>query len=178
MLNPDQKPLLRYLKPLIWVLLIATLVFLYFIPDAIRYSDYRIIRYIPFPLIAGLIPFLIVTSFYLDERKMKAGYIIIAVLTAFIICVAFNIIQNNKETDYLNTYGIHGKAIVSNQKIDYRSNSIHGQSRCTFTVNGRRYETLYFIDDKKIYKIGDTLDILYNQDYPKMYKLDTKRLYE
>ena len=176
--NPIEKMLLRNLKPIIWVLLIATLVFLYFIPNAIQYSDYRLIRYIPLPLIAGFIPFLIVVGFYLDERKIKAKYIIAAVLTAFVIGIAFNFIQDDKETDYLNTYGIHGKAIVSNQKIDYRSNPVHYRSRCTFTVNGHRYETFYFIDDKKIYKVGDTLDILYNKDHPNMYRLDTKRPYE
>jgi hypothetical protein len=178
MQHPDQKTLPPYLKPLIWALLIAVLLFLYFIPDAIQYSDYRIIRYINIPLIWGFIPLSIIASFYLDQQKIKGSYIIFAVFAAFLITSVFGVIRSDKRSDYLNAHGIHAKAIVSDQLFSYRGISRHRQIRCRYMPGNLSRQTYYFTDDKTIYKVGDTLDIVYNKDYPRMYNIDMKRLYQ
>jgi hypothetical protein len=167
----------KYLKEGAIMLLIVFLAISFFTPRFIEYSDYRLIHAIPFIINFSGIPLLVVCLLILNKGEFKPYFMIYGIISLFVATMASNMINSEVKSSQLQTNGVSSKAIIIDKKQTISRSGRYWQIKCSFTANKQRFETLYEIDPKNTCKLGDTLEILYNRDYPKMYELDTKPLY-
>ncbi|MES2378895.1 MAG: hypothetical protein V4553_20045 [Bacteroidota bacterium] len=161
----------KYLKEGAVILLILFVVLSLFTPRFIEYSDYRVVRAIPIIINFSGIPLLVILLLVLQNGIFKPYFIIYGILALFIAAIASNMINYEAKANALKTNGVWGKAIVTEKKQVKTRGGKRWQIKCSFMANNQRFETLYESDNKNTYKKGDTLDIQYNKDFPKMYEL-------
>ena len=150
--------------------LLGLLLFLYFIPRPIMYSEYEIVGWIIYGLIFGLLPYLVYKTIdtFNSTTEWRVGF---AALSVLIVGPTFGLYQGYCETQELKKKGIWTKAIVTDEKY-INTKNYHGWSiQCSFIANGKRIKTSFTDDYENKYSIGDTLDIIYSKDFPKIYEI-------
>ena len=171
----NKKPQPWLLKNFKWVslvLLIASLIFVYFIPRAIIYPDYKIIGWLQFVLILFIVPLFVFTTLVSFTKlvKLSAG---IAAVTTLTVGLTFGLLQSYREKLELNRYGVWTKAIVIARKHPGNRNSnAKWMIKCSYVANNHTYETLYHDDINDVHPMGDTIKIIYSSQFPKIYALD------
>ncbi len=149
-----------------WValsLLIAVLLFIYFVPRAIMYPDHKIVGWSIFIIIFLVIPVLVFVSLKKFNLRFSGR---IAMLSVLVVGPTFGLFQGYREKIELEKNGIWSKAIV----IDRKSRKRSWTMKCQFKVGNELYETLYHDDNH--HSIGDTLGIIYSKKFPKIHALD------
>jgi hypothetical protein len=139
------------------------------------------VRALAFPIVPLITVLLMFAAVVISSKIVKPSSVIItgvvSLLVTFIIFLPlFSTVSTMDNRNELLSKGTHGKATVIEKKHN-RNNPKQWQIKCGFTVNNRRYETSYYPDNEGVHSVGDTIDILYNKDYPRMYKLNTSWLY-
>lgn len=158
----------------LWILLILLLAFSFFTPRFIVYADNGFVRAIPGIINLIAVPVLVITALTLSKGKFKFFFILLGLLAQFAAFMISGIINVRTKYNDLQANGVWGKAIVTDKKFTILTiqNKIAWRIKCSFTANNRHYETYYESDNKNIYKVGDTLQILYDHDFPKIYRLE------
>lgn len=173
-MNKKRQPFLfKNFKWFTLAIAISCLLFIYFMPRGISYSDYTIIRWMPFILIFFVLSISVFVTLILFTNQMKLSIGLTAVMV-LIVGPTFGLFQGYKEGLELQKYGIWTKSVV----IDRKHNTQKGPSsqnyliKCRYTIIGVNYETLYHNDINNSYLIGDTIRIIYSKQFPKIYALD------
>jgi len=168
----DKKPKLPLLKWISLILLIISLLFVYFIPRAIMYPDYPIIGWTVFVIIIFIIPISALVTLWIFTHKKHLSACL-AVAMPIIIGPTFELVQDHREKLELKKYGTWANAIV----VDKKQISKHGGGfqhwaiACRYIVNNRAYETKFHDDLLNIHPIGDTIKIIYSSKFPRIYSL-------
>src|ERR1700743_3819890 len=167
----NKKPQPWFLKNFKWislVLLMVSLTFVYFIPRAIIYPDYKIIGWLQFVLILFIVPLFVFTTLVSFTKLVKLS-VGIAAVTTLTVGLTFGFLQSYREKVELNKYGVWTKAIVIARKHPGNRNSnAKWVIRCRYKANNRDYETRYHDDMDDVHPIGDTIKILYSSPFPKI----------
>jgi hypothetical protein len=146
-----------------------------FTPRSVDYSEIRFVRLIPGLINVIVVPALVVVILALYRGGFKPIFILYGVIALFAAKLTSAQVNYDAKVNDLAANGVWGKAIVIDRRPTPGSNGTHPQIKCRYMVNGRSFETLYERDAKNTYKKGDTLDIQYVKDFPRMYSL--KRAY-
>ena len=155
----------------IWlVLLIGLLLFLTFLPRGIMYPDFKFIGWILFGLIFGLLPFLVFRTIQIF-KPYTPWRIIGACLAPLIVGPSFGYYHQYQERKELEAKGIWTKCIVIDEK--YSGGKIQSwMIKCSYRADNLTFETNYENDEPNIYSTGDTLNLIYSKDFPKIYRLE------
>jgi hypothetical protein len=154
-------------------LAILCLVFIYFMPRGIIYSDYFIIRFTPFIMIFFILSILVFATLILFTRQYKLSIGVTAV-TILIVGPTFGLYQNYNEKVELQRYGVWTKSVI----IDRKHNTQKGSRpqdyliKCRYTLNGVEHVTMYHNDITNMHNVGDTVRLIYSSKFPKIYALD------
>lgn len=152
-----------------FVLLIALLVFIYFIPKEILYPKYKYLDWIVFPLIFILLPYLVLKTLEsINYKTYPTKLIGICSLSILIVGPTFGFFQKFREENELKTNGKITECYV----VDRKKSKNDWLINCKYIVNNSQYITYYHTDEEKTTSIGDTLKIIYNKEYPRMYKIE------
>jgi hypothetical protein len=156
-------------KKLWLIFLIGLLLFLAFLPSEIMYSDFKFMGWIIYGLIFGLLPFLVYRTIH-SMKPFTPWRIIGACLAPLIVGPSFGFYHQYQEKKELEAKGIWTKCIVIDEK--YSGGKIQSWLiKCTYRADNIMFKTNYENDESNQYSIGDTLDIIYSKDFPKIYRL-------
>ena len=86
-------------------------------------------------------------------------------LSVLVLGPTFGIYLGKTEKSALINHGIETKGIVYKKWYNYGKNG-GWLLRCNFNVDAKTYSTFSETDRHNKYKIGDTLTILYNENFP------------
>jgi hypothetical protein len=169
--NRKPKPfLLQNLKWFALGLLLVTLAFIYFIPRAITHSDYPAIGWMVFPIIFFVIPALlfIVLIAFTKHPKMSTA---IAIGSVLLIGPTFGLFQEYRDKLELQKFGTWTKAVLIDRELLGKRGREKWTAKYQYVVNKMVYQTNYHNNEQKQFAIGDTIDIIYSKDFPKIYAL-------
>jgi hypothetical protein len=171
----NKKPQSLFLRNFKWIsllLLIIILIFIYFMPRAIVYADFSVIRWAPLFVIFLMLPLFVFTTSISFTKRIRLSTLL-AVVSVGIVGPTFGLLQDYREKVELNKYGVWAKTVVIDRKKRRAGGS--GQSnwtiKCRYEVNAHIYETLYHDDINNLHPIGDTIKIIYSSRFPKIYAL-------
>ncbi len=154
-------------KLLYFILLTSIILVLFFgLGNDILYAKTGIKRWIPFVVIIFVIPFLILKV--LDQYNIAGkAKIALSVGPILIIGPLFGIWTGYLSKNDLTENGIKTYGIIS-QKWSSKPRKRSGEwlVKCKFRVDGKVFKTFSKEDEKNIYKVGDTLTILYSSENP------------
>lgn len=150
-------------KTIYILILIVLITFLFFgLGDDFLYAKTGIKRWTPFLIIFLLIPFILSRLLKLfnihgkaNQAYCFASFLLIGPLFGFWV-------ENLSETD-LNKNGINTIGVVSDK---WKSGRGQWSLKCKFVANKKVYKTFTKRDKENLYKIGDSLTILYSSNYP------------
>jgi len=149
-------------------LLFCCLVFLYFIPKEIAYPKYKILNWFQFVLIFIVIPYLVFKILRLtNENTSPTKTFGICALSILMVGPSFGFFQKYREEQELKINGKETICVVINRKKTPRDWMIN----CKYYVTNSEFTTYYETDRENKYRIGDTLKLIYNKDFPLMYKI-------
>ena len=151
------------------ITLIVYLLFLYFMPNAIFYST----DWTAFCLIFFVLPFLVYRTLKTFEFKTRLS-ILFAVLSILIVGPTFGLFHQYTETNELKRNGVWSKAIVVEEKKSDSKGYQGWLIESSFKINDKTCYTTFENDEKNIYRVGDTIDIIYLPDFPKIYELSSQ----
>lgn len=148
------------------VVLIATILILFFgLPDEILYAKKGILRWLPFIVIFGFVPWLI--SIILNPHKIRKGYIQGIYCAAILILgPSFGIWSGIQSENDLELNGGLTKGVIYEK---WFSNSKSGDEwllKCYFQYEGKKYSTFSEEDVYNQFQIGDSLKIKFSKNYP------------
>ena len=143
---------------------IALLTLIFFgLPDSLLYSQ-TLTKWVPFILIFFGQTFLLYKILGSFNVSNKAKLLSVA-LSVLVIGPTLGMHLRKMEKTALKDHGIETRGIV--YKKWYNSGKNSGWLlRCRFEVNAKVYSTFSKTDRHNKYKIGDTLKILYNENFP------------
>ncbi len=152
------------MKTLLIITYFGLLILLFFgLPQNIL-NGQSVIKWTAFLLIFFVQTFLlykILTAFKISFNTKK----IIVALSVLIIGPLFGFYSGQKTDVNLRKYGIETKGIVYEKWYKYTQSS-GWLLRCNFQADGKTYSTFSATDQHNKYKVGDTLTILYNSQFP------------
>jgi hypothetical protein len=148
---------------------ILLIVFIYFMPNEIAYPKYKYLSWIILLLILGVLPFLIYKIIKSSKRNYNSTKITgLCALSILIVGPTSGIIQKYRENEELKVNGIETVCIV----LDRKSSKNDWLINCKYYVKKKEFITYYHTDEENIYKIGDTIQLIYNREFPRMYKIE------
>lgn len=148
---------------------ILLLIFIYFIPKEIAYPKYKYLVWFVFILIFGVLPyfvFKVIKTSNLNYSSIKVKGI--CALSILIVGPTSALFQNYRENEALRINGKVTECIV----VDKKKLKNDWLINCKYNVQNSEFMTYYHTDEKDIYRIGDTLKLIYNEEFPRMYKID------
>jgi hypothetical protein len=159
------------IKNKIWLIsLIGLIFFLVFIPREIMHPDFKFISWIVYGLIFGILPFLVFKTIH-SFKLYTPWRIVGALISPLIVGPSFGLYHDYIETLDLEKNGKWTKAIVISEK--YSGGKTKSMMiKCSYTIDNYTYETSFEKDKIDKYIVGDTLDLIYLKDFPKIYRLD------
>lgn len=154
----------------LWIVLtILLLIFIYFIPKEIAYPKYKYLVWFVFLLIFGILPLFIYNIVKTSNQNFSSIKVKgICALSILIVGPTYGIFQNYRENEALRTNGKVTECIVFNKKKSKNEWLLN----CKYYVNNSEFITYYETDEKDKYRIGDTLKLIYNEEFPRMYKIE------
>ena len=151
------------------IFLFVFLIFLYLIPKEIAYPKYKFIDWLIFILLL-LVPYLVSkTSISSKLNKNYTNYGI-GLISFLIVVPTFIVVQTYREKKELAENG----KITNCYVIDRKKSKNDWLINCKYNVDNLEYITYYHTDEENKSRIGDTLKITYNKEYPRMYKMKFK----
>ncbi|MFD2871237.1 hypothetical protein ACFS5N_02080 [Mucilaginibacter ximonensis] len=168
--EPEQQPHKR-LKDSLTIVLVLLLGFSFFTPRAVGYSDITIIRAIPFLINFIAIPTIAVALLRLKKGVFKGIFILYGFLIYITVSIVSASIDYSSSSNDLKADGVPAKAIISAVKPRTTTFQHYWQIYFTYRANNRSYDARFRRDKKPAYKAGDTLELIYDKDFPRMYRL-------
>ena len=152
-----------------YILLVALLFFIYFIPKEILYPKYKYLDWIVGILIFIVLPYLVIKVLdSINYKTYPTKLCGICALSILIVGPTFGIFQNYCEKKELTEKGKITECYV----IDRKKSKNDWLINCKYNVDNLEYITYYHTDKENTSRIGDTLKIKYNKEYPRMYKIE------
>ena len=151
------------------MLLMLLLVFIYFIPKEIEYPKYKSFTWFGFVLIFMILPyfvFKVVKSINKNTSSIKTYGI--CALSILIVGPTHAIFGEYRQEKELKINGKVAKSVV----VDRKKSKNDWLINCKYYVNKTEFVTYYHTDEKNKYRIGDTIELIYNKEFPRMYKID------
>jgi len=167
--EPKQQPNKR-LKGSLLIVLILLLAISFFTPRAIEYSDITIISATPFLINFIAIPVIGVILLKLKKGVFKGIFILYGFLIYIIVSTISAFINYSASSNDLKADGVPAKAIISTIKPRATAFQHYWQIYFSYRANNRRYDARFRRDKKPVYKAGDTLELIYDKDFPRMYR--------
>lgn len=147
---------------------ILLIVFIYFIPNEIAYPKYKYLSWIIALLIFGVLPYLVYKIIKTSNRNYNSTKVFgLCALSILIVGPTSAIVQNYRENIELKVNGKVTECIV----IDRKSSKNDWLINCKYQVKNIEFITYYHTDEKNKYRIGDTIQLIYNKEFPRMYKI-------
>jgi hypothetical protein len=115
--------------------LFGLLLFLYFIPRSIMYSDIKVVEWCVFGLIFGLLPYLVYKTIDSFNNRTNWG-VILALLSVLIVGPTFGLFQQYRVNEELKQKGVRTNATVIDEKYLNRKNHHGWVIQCSFSANG------------------------------------------
>lgn len=154
----------------IWiVLLIALLGFIYFTPKEIAYPDNKNVVWVLYVSIFSILPYLvfkIIKSTNPNTSPIKRSGI--CALSMLIVGPTSIMLHDYQEEKELKLNGMVTNSFV----VDKKWTSGEWLINCNYFVNNTEFTTYYYTDEKDKYSIGDTVKLIYNKEFPRMYKIE------
>lgn len=148
---------------------ILLIVFIYFMPNEIAYPKYKYFSWIILLLILGVLPFLIYKIIKSSNRNYNSTKITgLCALSILIVGPTSGIVQKYRENEELKVNGIETVCIV----LDRKSSKNDWLINCKYYVEKEEFITYYHTDEENKYRIGDTIQLIYNREFPRMYKIE------
>jgi hypothetical protein len=133
------------------------------LPDSILYSQ-DTIRWLPFILIFFVQTFVLyklLSSFNILAKNKQ----LLVAISILVLGPAFGLYLGYKEKKTMDEHGVETQGVV--YKKWYNNGKNGGWLfRCNFKANTKSYSTFSITDKHNTYKIGDTLTVLYNENFP------------
>jgi hypothetical protein len=154
----------------LWILAtILLLYFIYFIPKEIAYPEDKTWAWFGYILIFIVLPFLVNKIIKTSNKNFSSiktkG---ICALSILIVGPTFAIFQDYRENYELKVNGKITECIV----IDRKPSKNDWLINCKYQVQKVEYITYFHTDEENKYRIGDTLKLIYNKEYPRMYQIE------
>ncbi|NNT73264.1 hypothetical protein HKT18_13675 [Flavobacterium sp. IMCC34852] len=148
---------------------IILLIFIYFIPKEIAYPKYKYLVWFVFILIFGVVPYFVYNIIKRSNQNFSSIKVKgICALSILIVGPTYAIFQNYRENEALRINGKVTECIV----VDRKKSKNDWLINCKYLVKNSEFMTYYHIDEKGNFQIGDTLKLIYNEEFPRMYKID------
>ena len=148
---------------------ILLIVFIYFMPNEIAYPKYKYLSWIVFLLIFGFLPYLIYKVIETSNRNYDSTKVFgLCALSILIVGPTSAIVQNYRENEELKINGKVTDCIV----VDRKSSKNEWLINCKYQVENGEFTTYYHTDEENKYRIGDTIKLNYNKEFPRMYKIE------
>ncbi len=156
-------------KNKIWIAAtILLLIFIYFIPKEIAYPKYKNLVWFVFILIFVVLPNLVFKIIKTSNQNFSSIKVNgICALSILIVGPTSIMFQNYREDEALRINGKATESIV----VDRKKSKNDWLINCRYYVNNSEYITYYYTDENDKYRIGDTLKLIYNKEFPRMYKI-------
>lgn len=61
--------------------------------------------------------------------------------------------------------------VIAKKRFPYSTSHQNWEIKCEYNVANNKYETDLLEDEDNKYEIGDTLDLIYSKDFPKIYEI-------
>ena len=135
-------------------------------PSVILYST----DWTAFCLIFFVLPFVVYHTLRTFEFKTRLPTLF-AALSILIVGPTFGLFHQYSEINELKRNGVWTKAIVVEEKKSDLKGYKGWLIKSLFKVDDRTCYTTFENDEKNIYSVGDTIDIIYLPDFPKIYEL-------
>lgn len=149
-----------------WFLLLASIIFAYFMPDQIAYSKYGV--GILLFLMLAVLPYSIskiMKSFY-GEGEITSLCVLLLPLFFLGTSVFYQLYKEEKELK------LHGKVtkcfVIDRKKVSGKS---YYNIYCNYFVDGKEF-TANDSENTIEYKIGDTLELTYNKKFPRSHRIN------
>ena len=157
------------MKYLLLLFYIGLLLLIFFgLPDKVIYS-HGIVGWTPFVLIFGAQTFLL--YHLLLSFKVNSKYVLgTCALSVLIIGPSFGFYGSYQEKMAFQKSGIETKGIVYKKWYSLKKNS-EWLVRCQYVVDGMVYSTFSETDNDNKDKVGDTLTVIYIDDFPQKCKI-------
>ena len=155
---------------ILWIgLTILLLISIYFIPKEIAYPKYKFLVWFVFILIFGVLPYFVYKVIKTSNLNFSSNKVIgICALSILIVGPTSAIFQNYRENKALKINGKVTQCIV----VDKKKSKNDWLINCKYKVKNSEFMTYYHTDEKNINRIGDTLKLIYDEEFPRMYKID------
>jgi hypothetical protein len=156
----------------IWlVLLLILLVFIYFLPKEIGYPKYKILTWFGFVLIFMILPYFVFKAVRSINQNTSLNKTCgICALSILIVGPTHAIFGEYRQDKELKINGMVTECIV----VDRKKSKNDWLINCKYYANNAEFVTYYHTDEKNKYRIGDTIELIYNKEFPRMYKIDFK----
>ncbi|MEL7118181.1 MAG: hypothetical protein AAFO07_02035 [Bacteroidota bacterium] len=154
----------KYLVPLS-ALIVVILVLFFGLPDEILYAKKGILKWIPFLMIFGLIPFLITKV--LNHHNIRIDYIILGCCAAiFILGPSFGMWLGIQSDNDLKINGNISQGVVYKKWLSNKNSKDEWLVRCHFYYEGKQYSTFSEEDTDNQFQVGDSLLIKFSKKFP------------
>ena len=148
---------------------ILFLIFIYFMPNEIAYPKYKYLVWVVFLLIFVVLPYLVYKIIKTSKRNFSSIKVNgLCALSILIVGPTYAIFQNYRENGELKVNGKINVCIV----IDRKPSKNEWLINCKYQVENTEFITYYHTDEKNKYRIGDTMKLVYNRKFPRMYKIE------
>ena len=157
-------------KNILWIITtILLLFFIYFMPKEIGYPKYKFMVWFVFILIFGALPYVVYNVIKTSNQNFSSIKVKgICALSILIVGPTQAIFQNYRENEALRINGKITECIV----VDRKKSKNDWLINCKYYINSSEFITFYHTDEKDKYRIGDTLKLIYNDEFPRMYKIE------
>lgn len=154
-----------------FALLVVFLIFIYFIPKEIAYPKYKSLDWVVFVLIFMAFPYLVFKIIKSTKQNTSLNKTFgICALSILIVGPTFGVFQKYREEKVLKLNGKVTECFV----VDRKKSKNNWLINCKYFIKNVEFTTYYHTDVKNKYQIGDTIKLIYNKEFPRMYKIDFK----
>ncbi len=104
----------------------------------------------------------------IDQNFSPIKILGLSISSILIVGPTFGFFQEYRKDKELKKHGKETVCIV----VDKKKSKNVWLINCKYEVNNSELITYYHTDEENKYKVGDTLKLVYNKEFPTMYKID------
>ena len=159
---------LYILPSILWFLCIAIVLWFLYIgmPESVVYAKKGFLRWLPFILIFFALPYLLlkfINSVWINNSGWSVG---IAAVSVLIVGPTLGIVGGKQKHRELKEKGVLTKGVVIEKWKSTGKGNKDWLIVCKFNVQDKTYTTFSIPDKENIFRLGDTLQILYSPTNP------------
>lgn len=154
----------KHLAPIV-VLIITILILFFGLPNEILYAKNGILKWLPFIIIFGFIPWLI--SKTLNPHKIRKDYMRGIYCAAILILgPSFGIWSGVQSKNDLELNGELTKGVIYEKWFSNKKSEDEWLLKCYFQYEGKKYSTFSQEDVYNQFQLGDSLEIKFSKNFP------------